>query len=124
MDGSNPKEAARIDVWHDQCDEIQQGFWNSEYVKSDNPTEEMKDTLMLYLMPVLKVLSTEMAKNETIYIGGNKISMADVALFSLLDSLSNTFPILLPSFPLLSAFHETFQTLPKIHHFCESGSRW
>jgi len=104
--------------------QIQQGYWNSEYVLSDHPTEDMKAKLTQYLIRELTVLSNEMAKHESIYIGGSKISMADIALFSLLDSISSSLPILLPSFPLLSAFHDAVESRPKIHQFCESGSRY
>lgn len=122
--GSNIAEKGYIDMWYDLCDEIQNGIWNADYSVQDHPTDAMKDHLTNYLIVELTSLSKEMAKHQSVYLVGNQVSMADIMLYSLLDSINSAFPILLPSFPLLSAFHDTIQSRPKIKALSESGNRW
>jgi glutathione S-transferase len=126
--GSTFEEAALCDMWMAQCEEVQQSLWNAEFMQKDLPehtSKQMKEQyLSKTLAPQLQLMSNVMAKNQTMFLVGKKLTFVDIVLFSLLDCIDRELPLALPAFPLLAYFHSSIKELPRIKAFCASGRRF
>jgi glutathione S-transferase len=76
------------------------------------------------LVPDLKTLCMTLARNDTAFLVGNKLTYVDIKLFATLEAIDKELPLVLPSFPLLSAFHKVLATRPNIKKYVESGKRF
>ena len=57
------------------------------------------------LIPDLKTLCQALARNDCPFLVGNKLTYVDIKLFAVLEAIDKELPLVLPSFPLLAAFH-------------------
>ncbi|KAL6072584.1 Glutathione S-transferase P [Balamuthia mandrillaris] len=77
--GSDAREAALCDMWMEQCEEVQQALWKAEFITqdvSDFRAEAMKSQFLQdCLIPEFTHMSKLMAKNDTMFLVGNKVQV-------------------------------------------------
>lgn len=122
LNGANEEEQVLVDMWCEVCDEIQHKLWASEYIQ--DPSEVAKETIIKEIMGEMRAINASLLESEAANLVGNKLSRADIALASLLDSINRELPTVLPCYPLLSTMHSFIMNRPNIAKFVASGNRY
>ncbi|PRP77487.1 glutathione S-transferase P [Planoprotostelium fungivorum] len=128
MYGSTLQEAAHCDMLSEYCEKIVADFWNADFMQRNLHGLELEKKKDDYtentLVPQMSDLCLMLSGNKCPHLVGARISFVDIQLFALLEAINKEIPLLLPSFPLLSAFHKTISNRPKIRTFCLSDKRY
>ncbi|XP_029926092.1 glutathione S-transferase P isoform X2 [Myripristis murdjan] len=116
--GNDNREASLIDMMNDGVEDLRLKYVKLIYQEYDSGKEAyIKD-----LPNHLSKFEAAMAKNNTGFLVGNKVSFAD---YSLLDVLLNHLvlsPTCLDTFPTLKSFVEKMSARPKIKAFLDSDA--
>eukprot|EP01112_Ceratiomyxa_fruticulosa_P001499 TRINITY_DN1166_c1_g1_i5.p1 TRINITY_DN1166_c1_g1~~TRINITY_DN1166_c1_g1_i5.p1 ORF type:complete len:207 (+),score=35.43 TRINITY_DN1166_c1_g1_i5:1023-1643(+) len=125
MFGDDLAERALISMWCEKIEKIQQGIWQADFLTAASSTSKMQEAFCKeYLYPELTILSNAMMKNDSPFLVKGAISIADIYLFSLLESIEKELPSTLLEFPLLTAFRDCIADRPNISRFMDSPRRF
>lgn len=122
--GSNPKEAAFIDMVYEGTVDLRKKYYDliyrTEFTDADK-SKFVKETLPHDLEVFEKLLKSVDGGKE--YFGGKTISFADYAAFELFDCLVVLCPHSLDAYPSLKAFHARVAARPGLTAYLASDRR-
>ncbi|KAL0248113.1 hypothetical protein GEMRC1_003349 [Eukaryota sp. GEM-RC1] len=125
--GETYTEKATIDMWAEHANQIQHQLWNASFMEpslSDFKVVEQRAKWLKEHSDSLLQLAVQISELPSVNICGGRVSHADMALFSYLDSLAREVPLALLTYPPLEKYHTYFNSKPSIKKLTLSGRRY
>jgi glutathione S-transferase len=124
--GNSPQEAAKIDMVLEGEEDVRNRYTMLIYSSLGMDYERDKDDYLKNFAPTHFTSLEKLLKSNNEGKGwfvGSDVTVADVAMFELLDIHLSLSPTILDSFPFLKEFHQRFAALAPVKKYIESGRR-
>eukprot|EP01122_Echinamoeba_exundans_P008269 TRINITY_DN2717_c0_g1_i1.p1 TRINITY_DN2717_c0_g1~~TRINITY_DN2717_c0_g1_i1.p1 ORF type:complete len:214 (+),score=40.58 TRINITY_DN2717_c0_g1_i1:1178-1819(+) len=126
--GSDIEERARVDIWMERFFELERLMWNASYnLVPETDVSKLLREKQKFISKTLEPMLTEMedclAGNENFYLV-NKLSVADVCCFSVMDAVVREFgeeP--LHEHRLIKFHYDAMRSRPRIESYLQSPRR-
>lgn len=128
MYGSSPVEAYQCDMIADGLADLKEHFIKfADYQQRKEDPQAydsmLKGKLPRYLSAMEKQLSRNGKSDTALFLVGNKLSHADVALLEVLELVEEQYPGVVREYPLLARFHHRMREMDRVRDYLSSTRR-